>query len=77
MFNSFHTLNMERLTIKIPNDDINIIEEKLRFMKQTLVYLETPNCRKYMEESVRRDLIVKTTEKFRRTLQNKSLIEHK
>jgi hypothetical protein len=71
---SFQILNMERLTITIPKYDINIIEEKLRFMKQTLVYLETPNCRKYMEESVRRDLIRSTTEKFRRALHNKSLV---
>jgi hypothetical protein len=62
------------LSIRIPKDDIDSINEKIRLTRERLVYLETPNCRKYMLEGERRSLIRYTTEKFRGLLSRKSLI---
>ena len=58
--------------IKIPEENVYIVEDKLRILKQLLVYLETPACRKFMGEADRRKKIKNTTEHFRRLIQYKS-----
>ena len=61
-----------KFTIKIQDDNIYIVEDKLRLLKQLLVYLETPECRKFMKEAERREKIKNATQHFRRLLQYKS-----
>jgi hypothetical protein len=58
--------------IRIPSEDVSRIEDKLLILKDLLVYLETPSCRKFMEETERRNKIKSVTEHFRRLLQYKT-----
>jgi len=70
-----HTNSVEpgfTFTIKIPAENDIIVEDKLRLLKQLLVYLETPACRRLMEEEERREKIKNTTQHFRRLLQYKA-----
>ena len=71
---SLQEVNSICLSIRIPKDNIDNINDDIRRVRERLIYLETPNCRKYMLESERRKLIRHTTEKFRALLSRKSLI---
>jgi len=61
------------LRIEIPKPCFEGLEAKIRFLKVSLAYLETPGCRKHMEEAKRRATIKAITEKFRAALRMRSL----
>jgi hypothetical protein len=60
------------LTISIPNDNHENMRNKYYMIKSLLVYLESANCRKYMQESDRRQKMKVVTEKFRDVLMYKA-----
>ena len=60
------------LTISIPKDSAIDIERRYQMNKDLLVYLESPNCRKFMEESERRAKLKMATERFRTVLMYKA-----
>jgi hypothetical protein len=74
--NKRSTMNVYELQpvfkITIPPNDMDLIEERLCLLKKLLVYLETPTCRKFMDEAERREKIKSATEHFRRLLQYKA-----
>ena len=57
-----------RLTINIPTVSHYDMEIRYRINKELLVYLESPNCRKYMTETERRQKLKLATEQFRNIL---------
>ena len=62
------------LTISIParqNYDCSIIDEVVKNLKATLVYLETPICRRSMVEEYRRAEVKRVTELFRNAIKMK------
>ena len=61
------------LTIQIPKVCFDAVDAKIRFLKTSLAYLETPGCRQHMEEEKRKATIKAITEKFRAALRIKSL----
>ena len=56
------------LTINIPKASHYDMENRYHMNKQLLVYLESPNCRKYMTELERREKLKVVTERFRNIL---------
>lgn len=72
IYDDTHMNSGMTFTIKIPEDNVVVVEDKLRLLKQLLVYLETPICRKLMKEEERRQKIKNATEHFRRLLMYKS-----
>lgn len=61
------------LTIKIPTVSYDAVDAKIRFLKTSLAYLETPGCRQHMDEEKRKATIKAITGKFRAALHEKSL----
>jgi hypothetical protein len=56
------------LTITVPRYDCRIIEDVIKNLKATLVYLETPSCRENMPEEQRRAEVKRITELFRNAI---------
>jgi len=61
------------LTIQIPSPCLKALDEKIRFLKVSLAYLETPGCRASMDKEKRLATIKAITEKFRAALYTRSL----
>jgi len=60
------------LTISIPKDSAVEIERHYQMNKDLLVYLESPNCRKFMQESDRLNKLKMATERFKAILMYKA-----
>ncbi len=60
------------LTIKLPKEDHAVMQERYHINKQVLVYLHSPNCRKYMTESERLQNVKLATERFQKILMYKA-----
>lgn len=64
---------IQNLTIAIPRYDIVSVEGRIRVYKDTLVYLETLECRKFMTEVQRRQAVKEATENFRAALRMRDI----
>jgi len=61
-------MNGYMLTITIPQYDYNYIDDTIKNLKSTLVYLETPTCRQSMPEPERCAEVKRITELFRNAI---------
>ena len=68
MDSSIFSMQPLKMTISIPKENHYDMEARYRINKELLVYLESPNCRKYMTESERRQKLKQATERFRNIL---------
>ena len=67
-------MNRPNLSIVIPVPqayDYSFIDDTIKNLKETLVYLETPVCRRSMVEEARRAEVKRITDLFRNALKMK------
>jgi len=64
-YNSVFPVQPLKMTISIPKENHYEMKNRYHMNKDLLVYLESPNCRKYMTESERRLKLKQATERFR------------